>query len=284
MNQSNSFSMMPVVTKNLLIINGIFFLADALLSNKGIVLSDILGLHYFAATDFRPFQLITYMFMHGNFMHLFFNMLGVWMFGTAVENYLGSKKFLIYYLVTGLGAAALHYAIVHVELQPILAGFNDFIQQPTPEKLHSLLKSETFKTFYSPEMRQQLSSFIEGYNHKIETNPMEAMSFAATEMATIKELALNAPVVVGASGSLFGLLLAFGMLFPNSIVYLYFAIPIKAKYFVILYGVIELFSGVANIPGDNVAHFAHLGGFITGLILMLFWRKKTGNFFKPYDY
>ncbi len=228
----SAFKLLPEVVKNLLIINGIFFLATILLERQGIDLTDTLGLHYFSSPKFRPYQLITYMFMHGSLAHIFFNMFALWMFGSAIENIWGGKKFLFYYIFCGLGAAITHYAIVYLHLSPTLAEIGNYIST------NNLSPSELDEIY-----RQR------------------------TEI-------LNAPVVVGASGAVFGLLLAYGMMFPNSLLYVYFAIPIKAKYFVIIYGLIELFSGVANVQGDNVAHFAHLGGLLFGLILILFWRYQ----------
>ena len=221
----NRFSVLPLVVKNLLIINGLFFLATLTFETLGVDLTDRFGLHFPLASSFRPYQLITYMFMHGNFMHLFFNMFALWMFGNTLENVWGPKRFLIYYLITGIGAALCHYAVVYFQMQPILA---------------------------------EIDANVANYS----------------ELEMIRQQVLNAPVVVGASGSVFGILLAFGMLFPNTLLYIYFAIPIKAKWFVVLYGAVELFSGLADVQGDNVAHFAHLGGMLFGFILIKYWQKK----------
>ncbi|MFY9311307.1 MAG: rhomboid family intramembrane serine protease [Bacteroidia bacterium] len=226
----NSFNLLPVVVKNLLIINGLFFLGTLSAERAGVDLADILGLHYPLSESFRPYQLITYMFMHGNFMHLFFNMFALWMFGNTLENVWGPKRFLTYYLLTGIGAAICHYTIVHFEMQHAMDLIN--------------------------------SSGL----------PLE-------EAVMMQRDVMNAPVVVGASGSVFGILLAFGMMFPNTLLYIYFAIPIKAKWFVMLYGAAELFSGLKGAPGDNVAHFAHLGGMLFGFILIKYWQKKSNQFY-----
>ncbi|HNP99572.1 MAG TPA: rhomboid family intramembrane serine protease [Bacteroidia bacterium] len=273
-----SSSFLPEVVKNILIINGIMFLATVLMENRGVELSDILGLHYFQSEKFRVFQLITYMFMHGSFMHIFFNMFAVWMFGSAVENVWGPRRFLTFYLITGLGAAVAHYGIFYFEMQPAMAIFNDYIASPSHEKLQALINSEAFQSFSSSEMSEHLNSFIHDYTVTAASNSAEALKLSVDYMSQFKADILNAPVVVGASGAVFGLLLAYGMLFPNNLLFMmFFPIPIKAKYFVIIYGAVELFSGIAQIPGDNVAHFAHLGGLITGLILILFWRRRRGN-------
>jgi len=236
----SAFGGMPIIVKNLLIINGLFFLAKIALE-PNIDLSGILGAFYWNSENFRPWQIITHMFMHGNFMHIFFNMFALWMFGSAIEQVWGPKRFLEYYLITGLGAFVLHYAIVAWQA-------NALVQEVTPEMLE-MVKSEG---------RNLLMS-----NRNYTDETLAKLNFA-----------YNVPVV-GASGAVFGLLLAFGMMFPNTrLIMLFFPVPIKAKYFVMIFGAIELFSGVANRPGDNVAHFAHLGGMLFGYILIRYWGKN----------
>ena len=218
----SGFSFLPIVVKNLLIINGIMFLADIVLTRFGIDLNSMLGLHFFLASGFRPYQLLTYMFMHGNFSHLFFNMFALWMFGNTLENIWGAKRFLMYYLICGLGAAVMQEGVQYIE----------------------------YVTQLSHYQNVNMGSTI---------IPMSEY--------------LNYMTTVGASGAIYGLLLAFGMMFPNSLIYLYFVMPIKAKWFVIGYAVIELLTGVFS-SGDQVAHFAHLGGMLVGLIIILIWKKK----------
>lgn len=223
----NGFSVLPIVVKNLLIINVLFFLAtiacDVVLR---IDLADYLGLHYIGASDFQPFQLVTYMFMHGNFAHLFFNMFALWMFGNTLENIWGPNRFLLFYFVCGIGAGLTQELVQYI----------------------------------------QYATTLQGYDN---------VRIAANQIIPMSEY-LNMLTTVGASGAVYGILLAFGMMFPNSTLYIYFAIPIKAKWFVLIYGVIELFSGFTSV--DNVAHFAHLGGMLFGLILILYWKKK-GNLY-----
>ena len=271
------FSMLPVVVKNILIINVIMFLATQVLVSRGIDLNDMLGLHYFLSEKFRLWQFITYMFMHGNFPHLFFNMFAVFMFGGAMENMWGPKKFLTFYIITGLGAAVAHYAIVYFQLDASLANINDYIASPSVDKLQGLITSKTFTGFSSREFNESLQSFIKTFNETYSKNPSEALQMSIDFMKESKMAVYNAPVVVGASGAIFGLLLAYGMTFPNNYLYVYLVLPIKAKYFVIIYGLIELFSGIANYSGDNVAHFAHLGGLVTGYIVIQYWKYKNRN-------
>ena len=274
--------MLPPIVKNLLIINVLMFLATIGLQNSfGIDLNDILGLHWIGAEKFKWYQVITYMFMHANFNHILFNMFAVWMFGNAIENVWGSKRFLIYYLLTGIGAAALHYGILYFET---LQHFNELMQAVLENP-----NSQTLGAFFNDyKIQIQEGSYIENlfeeaqpYIQNVLVGASDTTSIENTYafMDTYNQYFLNLPTVVGASGSLFGILLAFGMMFPNAELFLIFIpIPIKAKYFVAGYGAIELFSGLMNNAGDNVAHFAHLGGLITGYLLIRFWQKFDSTF------
>ncbi len=232
------FRILPPVVKNLIIINGLFFLATMALSST-IDLADYLGLHYPVSPLFKPHQFVTYMFMHGGIGHIFFNMFALWMFGNALENVWGPKRFLIYYMVTGIGAGVLHLLVIHFQVMSVEA------------KL-------------SPELIAQVRDTGYGILH-------ENKNFVDPLLGKLN--ILYNTTTVGASGAVFGILLGFGMLFPNSLIYLYFAIPIKAKYFVMGYGALELILGFTR-SGDNIAHFAHLGGMIFGYFLILYWKKR----------
>ena len=267
------FTLLPPVVKNLLIINGLFFLATIALGNAfGIDLYRVLGLRFPGAQDFAPYQFITYMFMHGDFYHLFFNMFALWMFGNVLENVWGPKRFMVYYLVTGLGAALLHYAILYWQMLPTLMAVNSLLENPDHESLRAFFESDLFR-IASFEIQNNFRVFLRDYNSLINNSPNEAMVTAVNFLNQYRVDLLNAPVVVGASGAVFGILLAFGLLFPNSLIYLFFAIPIKAKYFVMIYGGLELYFGISR-PGSNIAHFAHLGGMLFGFLLIRYWRKK----------
>lgn len=240
------FQLLPEVIKNLLIINGLFFLGTASLGSVfGLDLAGMLGLYIPQSEFFQPFQLVTHMFMHANLGHIFFNMFALWMFGYALENIWGPKKFLIYYLVTGFGAAMLHLGVQYWEFQSLAAGLSSSEIQMLMNEGGRILQS--------------------GRNY---SDPILGQANAI----------LNTPTV-GASGAVFGVLLAFGMLFPNQRIYLYFAFPIKAKYFVAAYGALELFNGIANDPGSNIAHFAHLGGMLFGFLLLKYWQKNSGSYY-----
>lgn len=236
------FAGLPPVTKNLLIINVIFLLATWVLQHSlGIDLANYLALYFPKSENFHPAQFGTYMFMHGGFSHLFFNMFALFMFGRVLETYWGPKKFIVYYLITGIGAAILQIAFTYIDYQNAI----------------SLLSEQQIAIVYE----QGAQALRESKNF---TNP---------DMADFNGI-LNGGMV-GASGAVFGILLAFGMLFPNTELMLLFPpIPIKAKYFVMIYGVAELFLGVANFSADNVAHWAHLGGMAFGYLLIKYWEKK----------
>jgi membrane associated rhomboid family serine protease len=217
---------LPPVTKNLLIINVLCFLGYIVAQKYGIDLNDTLGLHFFLASDFNLAQLVTYMFMHANFQHIFFNMFAVWMFGRTLEHVLGAKRFLSYYMVCGIGAGLVQELVQYIQ--------------------------------YAMEL-----SHYDNVDTGLSIIPMAEF--------------LNMMTTVGASGAVYGILLAFGMLFPETRMFVFpLPFPIKAKFFVIGYAVIELFSGFGS-SGDGVAHFAHLGGMIFGFLLIMYWRKKNRN-------
>ncbi len=215
------------------------------------------------------------MFMHStqNFSHILFNMFALWMFGNTLENVWGSKKFLIYYLVTGLGAGIVYTFWIHFQLAPTLDAIDFFLNNPSISSFVEFRNSDFFQ-IGSYDIQNNFNAFASEYNRLISNNPTQALQESISFMEQYRIDFLNAHTVVGASGAVFGILLAFGMMFPNSLLYLYFAIPIKAKWFVILYGLFELYSGISNNPNDNVAHFAHLGGMVFGFLLIMFWKKK----------
>ncbi|MDP4290239.1 MAG: rhomboid family intramembrane serine protease [Bacteroidota bacterium] len=277
MNQSQyspqGFTLLPPVVKNLLILNGIFYLATFALGNAfNINLVDTFGLHYWASDSFKPWQFITYMFMHdpSNITHILFNMFALWMFGYLLENVWGGRKFLIYYFFTGIGAALFHYLIWYYQFSPVLDVINAFISHPTVETYKNFQDTVNF-SYMDREHAIALNSQIV---NALYSNDYKSTQVAVEIMQQYRAALLNAPVVIGASGAIFGILLAFGMLFPNTLIYLYFFIPIKAKWFVILYGAIELYSGVFN-KSEGVAHFAHLGGMIFGFILIMIWKHQN---------
>lgn len=226
------FRNIPTVTKNLLIINVLAYLATLILSPMGISLEQYGGLHFFIASDFNILQFVSYQFLHGSFTHLFFNMFALWMFGCVIENVWGPRKFIFYYITCG-----------------IFAG-----------------------------ICQEIVQTIQFYFIAISQYPMSTIG-EVYEIAQNSSGILNSWLTIGASGSVYAILLAFGMTFPNERIFIFpLPVPIKAKWFVLIYAAIELFSAISS-RGDGVAHMAHLGGMLSGFLLILYWRKHPGSHF-----
>ena len=235
-NRSFWSSIMPV-TRHLLLINILVWLATYVFQQTGVIdLERWLGLHFWQGSHFNPVQLFTYMFMHGGFVHLFCNMFSLWMFGSLLERVLGSKRYLLYYISCGLGAALVQELVWQFSWQSILASM---VTGPAGSSVTEIINA---------------------------INSGKA-SFTMDEF-------YNLLLTVGASGAVFGILLAFGMIFPNMPMYIIpFPFPIKAKWMVLGYGAFELVFGVTGAM-DHVAHFAHLGGMIAGIIMILYWKHN----------
>jgi membrane associated rhomboid family serine protease len=272
------FGDIPVVVKNLLIINGLFFLATITLGDN---VFRLFALHQFQSPDFMPHQLVTHMFMHDGLPHLLMNMFTLWMFGRFLEAKWQSKRFLTYYIITGLGAALLYIGFVQFQIYEIANNFPDFLEAARNGKQIGNVRLGEFIPHIESEKI-----------HKLVTTPM-----------------------VGASGAVFGILLAFGLTYPDSRIHLFvsllillaiewifklpipitylfmilfilsrtspeishyilYTIGIKAKYLVFIFAAIELSFSLKNDPGDNIAHVAHLGGMIFGFLLLTYWKKK----------
>jgi len=236
----------PPVVKNIILINVLMLLVDfAAKSVFGVDLTMVLGLYFPKSDQFMPVQIVTHMFMHGGFWHIFFNMYALYIFGQVLENVWGPKRFFIYYIICGLGAALTHETVIAFQ-------YSQLAQSLDPDSLQTVINEGTAlfrerQLFTDPDMQKL-------------------------------QLLLNTPTV-GASGAVFGILLAFGVLFPNTQLMLLFPpIPIKAKYFVLIYGGIELYMAVTQ-PGSNIAHAAHLGGMLFGYILIRYWRKTTNTLY-----
>ncbi|MCR5198937.1 MAG: rhomboid family intramembrane serine protease [Prevotella sp.] len=227
------FRNIPTVTKNLLLINVVVFLATLVLSSQ-FDMAEFGKLHFFLAPDFHLYQLITYQFLHADLTHIFFNMFALWMFGCVIERVWGPQRYLIYYLVCGIGAGLCQELVQYIEYSSSeLAGLS-------------------------------IDSMI-----PVQTN-------SGTIMMTVGSY-LNSWGTVGASGAVYGILLAFGMTFPNERIFIFpLPVPIKAKWFICIYAAIELFSAMSS-RGDHVAHMAHLGGMLFGLLLILYWRRHPGS-------
>lgn len=266
------FSLLPTIIKNLLIINALFFLATISLKQAiGFDLEEYLALYYFDSPNFKPYQFISYMFMHGGISHIFFNMFALWMFGKVLEEVWGPKKFLIYYLVTGVGAAVVHTFVNWWTMSSMMTDFAAIQNTPSPDLILKFVQD------HLSNANPKIYDFINQWS--LTPNDPAYINDAMSICTRIIDMKMNIPTV-GASGAVYGVLLAFGMMFPNSLIYVFFAIPIKAKFFVIIYGAMELWTGIMNDPTDNVAHFAHLGGMLFGFILIKLWNKNEINKFQ----
>ncbi len=232
----SGFGRMPMVVKNLLIINVVVFLLTMILQGKAPRIIEMLIVHYFQADDFRPHQLVTAIFMHAGPGHLIGNMFGLWVFGSMLENVWGPKRFLIFYIVCGLGANIFDQAYLYFKFSPII---------------------------------DQLNLIIEN------SNDINIIAEAEATISNVK----NSYASLGASGSIYGLIMGAAMLFPNTELYLYFFLPIKVKWFAIIYGAIEVYSVINAVPGDNVAHLVHLGGMLFGFILIKICERDRRQFY-----
>ena len=217
----------PTMTKNLLVVNVLAFIATFVFERSGIDLTKLLGLHFFLGSEFHIYQFVTYMFLHGGFTHILFNMFALWMFGSVIERVWGPKKFLFYYICCGVGA-----------------GFTQELVQ------------------YITYSMEDLATY-------------QYVNAGGVQMTT--DAYINLWTTIGASGAVYGILLAFGMIFPNERLFIIpFPFPIKAKWLIVGYIAIELFSAMSG-PGDGVAHMAHLGGMLFGFLLIRYWQKHPDS-------
>ena len=268
------FNVLPPVIKNLIIVNGLVLLAQYTSGVWGSedALTDFFALHSIQSDLFKPHQLITHLFMHGDFFHFLFNMFALWMFGNILENLWGSKRFLTFYILCGLGAAVIHLGWLFYEMQPLMNELSAYKASPSPQKFISF-----FQTHGVPPQLdiERLNTLANVWGNDISNAQLAQESVSYVEQGA--DVFLNR-ATVGASGAVFGCLAAFGYLFPNTLIYIYFFFPIKAKWFVILYAAAELWMGIRN-SGGSVAHFAHLGGALIGFILVWYWNKNNRRTF-----
>jgi membrane associated rhomboid family serine protease len=283
------FQILPTVVKNLIIINSLIVFAQFVIGRMGIDIADYFGLHYWRSTYFKPWQYLTHMFLHGSYnnvnatiMHLFSNMFALWMFGSILENVWGPKKFLVFYLICGMGAAILHMGVVAWGFHDVNQDFLQYQAAPTLDNFTVFINDhgsggspvigylrhiqELWSTTPDANLSRQSISAIDQYIHGVTADGQYYPG-------------IYDEATVGASGAVFGILFAFGYMFPNTLLYLYFLVPIKAKYVVAGYAVFELVTGIRNSAGDNVAHFAHLGGMLVAFILLKIWNRTDRKHF-----
>ncbi len=266
---------MPQLTngvKVILLANIAVFILTALAEYIGFNIDNALALYYIKSQYFKPMQFLTYMFVHAGFMHLFFNMFALVQFGSMIESVWGTKRFTFYYLVTGVGAGIVNMIVTHYQLTPFMDALQEYYANPSPDALVAL--SGTTDFFNDAAVAEIADRWRTGFY-----TDEQVVDGIEQSIEQIKARSFNVPIV-GASGAVFGLLLAFGMMFPNlKLQIIFIPIGIPAKYFVLLYGVAELFFGVNNFTGDNIAHFAHLGGMLVGFLILLMWQRRP-----PMDY
>ena len=253
------------VVKNLLIINVLMFLAGFVFN------TDMLALYYPGSENFQPFQLVTHFFMHGGPMHILFNMWALVMFGVVLERLWGPRKFLFFYLFCAFGAALLHIGVDYLEISNLESLMADFVSSPNYGDFQQFFDKVNLDGINvgARESIEEMGALLSEGNTNV-------ASHAENYMKQYIEMKKSVPVV-GASGAIYGLLLGFGMLFPeHELMLIFLPVPIKAKYFIPLLIIAEFYLGVNSFSWDNIAHFAHLGGALFGFLLIMYWRK-TGE-------
>ena len=265
------FGNLTPVVKNLLLINIVVYFLDSLLDGMP---SHYLSFYSYMSDKFAPYQLFTYMFLHGGIWHLLSNMFGLFIFGPLLERFWGSQRFLQFYIITGVGAGVIYSLVNLYEFKQLENRADQYISAPAPDEFFSFLRD--YYPNYSLDDR--INEIAIGYAE----NP-ENQNYQEGSKAVVRGLSsstINNSSMLGASGAVFGILLAFGMLFPNTELFLLIPpMPIKAKYLVAFYGIYTIFAGIERAPGDNVAHFAHLGGMVVAFILIKIWQSNRQNFY-----
>ncbi|MEM7550265.1 MAG: rhomboid family intramembrane serine protease [Bacteroidota bacterium] len=262
------FGNLTPTVKNLLLINFVVYLMGSFVS---IDFVDIFGLRFILAESFAPYQFFSYMFVHGSFFHIFGNMFALLIFGPMLERFWGPQKFLIFYMATGLGAGVLYGVADYFEKSPAKTAMMTYQSFPSPENFNFYVNEHAEFAY------KQLYDFTNEYYDNPDSEVLEQQSKAYVKQ--LYQTVANIPMV-GASGAVYGILMAFGMLFPNTVLFLLFPpIPIKAKYLVIAYGAFEIYSELNRSPGDNVAHLAHLSGMLIAFILIKMWQGNRNTFY-----
>jgi membrane associated rhomboid family serine protease len=266
------FRLTPVV-KNLLIINVVVFVLQLLLEQFNI--TELLSMHQLGSGNFRPYQIFTYMFAHGSIGHIFFNMLGLAFLGPLLEQFWGPKRFLIFYLVTGIGAGALFAGIEYFRFNQVQNDANVYFSDPSSDAFAVFINENRGK--YPQAAQDDLIQFVDYYGEN-ENNPQ--VIERSKEFVRIALNNAQRGIMLGASGAVYGILMAFGLLFPNTKLMLLFPpIPVKAKWLVLALGAYAIYSGFNRNPDDPVAHFAHLGGMLFAFIMIQIWKRDRNQLY-----
>jgi membrane associated rhomboid family serine protease len=262
------FSILPVVIKNLMIINGLIFLGVSTMPKEiQSWIYDHFALHYWGSDLFMPHQVVTHLFMHGSWGHVISNMFTLWIFGSMLENYVGAKRFITFYMICGLGAAFCHMGVSSYENYQLTQQANAFMDAPTFENLLELRRNFSLEATSG----YSIDGLVEAL-HRDPNNP-QIISVAKIFISNFVNAYRNVPLV-GASGAVYGILFGAAYLFPNVLIYIYFLIPIRQKYVAAFMIITEIFVAVENNPNDNVAHFAHLGGVLISYFLIKNWKRR----------
>ncbi len=263
----NPFGMLPLVIKNLLIINVLVLLAQITLdAGRPHIMEDLFGLHHVQSPLFQPWQIVTHLFLHGGFLHLFSNMIVLWMLGTILENVWGPKRFLTFYFLCGIGAGLIQLAFLWYDYHPLLNQFLLLKQHLTPE--NAVVFFRRFGLASDPEGASVLQNYLANPDNSGNSHGV------VQYVSEVTNAVISSPTI-GASGAVFGVLAAFVYLFPDTYLYFYFFVPIKAKWVGLAYFGYEIYSGIMNSAGDNIAHWAHIGGGLVGFLLVLTYNKKN---------
>ncbi len=259
--------MITPVVKALMAINLIVYLVQFSSATYDRQIVSTLGLHYFTSEKFNPIQLVTYLFVHGSFRHLLSNMLGLFFLGPMLERLWGEKRFLLFYFITGAGGGLFYMALKYYDYAALEAATQAYMQHPDLQLFQQFILA-----FYPSGIPYEAHSLIPASG---DVTLNESVLIAEESLRGV----LNTPTI-GASGAVFGIMAGFAMLFPNTDLILFpLPIPIKAKYFVALYGLYEVYGGFHPTQGDNIAHFAHIGGMLFAFFLVRFWNKQRNNFY-----
>ena len=265
-----NYQSLPTVIKNLLIINVLAFLAQNTIGKAGglVDMENLFGLHHVKSPLFQPWQIITHLFLHGGFWHLFSNMFALWMFGSELESIWGPKRFFTFYFLCGIGAALIQLVWLWFQWQDLINLFYTV-------KLHP--SSDAFISFYKEFGLNDQKSLLTLQTYMADPNSINAG--AVVQRISNFTYANISEATIGASGAVFGVLAAYIYLFPNRELYLYFFIPVKAKWIGLAYFGYEIFSAFQNSPTDNIAHWAHIGGGLVGFLLVLTWNRNDRRHF-----
>lgn len=268
---NHSFQSRPTVIKNLLIINVLVFLAQTTVTNTiGLRMEDLFGLHHLRSPLFEPWQIITHLFLHGSFLHLFSNMFALWMFGSQLEYIWGPKRFFTFYFLCGIGAALIQLLWLWFQWHDLVHQFFAIKLQPNTNNLSNFYNQFGLSGYEPAKAALQ--------NYLADSTDISSKSEVIGYVTAITNKILD-EATIGASGAIFGVLAAYIYLFPNQKLYLYFILGVPAKWIGLVYFGWEIFSAFENNPTDNIAHWAHIGGGLVGFLLVLTWNRSNRRHF-----